>query len=102
MGPGEVWIDDVQLFDLAFNETELRALYKLITLAGVDLQNGQVGDCMRLLDGYWPRLLTECVPAPAAPPDLAARPDEPRPPPAPPQPVGWLDRIKGLLPDRLR
>ncbi|MGA2621526.1 MAG: family 10 glycosylhydrolase [Thermoguttaceae bacterium] len=102
MGPGEVWIDDVQLFDLAFSETEVRALCKLITLAGVDLQNGQVGDCLRLLEGYWPRLLTESVPAPAVPPALAARPEDNRPPPAPPQPVGWLDRIKGLLPDRLR
>ena len=33
MGAGEVWADDVQLFDLVFDESELRALYKLLTLA---------------------------------------------------------------------
>ena len=49
MGAGEVWADDVQLFDLAFNESELRALYKLLTLADLNLQNGQVGDCLKLL-----------------------------------------------------
>ena len=104
MGQGDVWADDVQLFDLAFNEMELRALYKLITMASVTLQNGQVGDCMKLLDGYWPRFLMQNVPlAPAA---LAVRPDESRPPaepsPAPPQQTGWLDRIKGMLPEQLR
>ena len=62
MGAGEVWADDVQLFDLAFNESELRALYKLLTLADLNLQNGQVGDCMKLLNGYWPRFLMQNVP----------------------------------------
>jgi hypothetical protein len=108
MGAGEVWIDDVQLFGLAFNETELRSLYKLITLASVDLQNGQIGDCMGLLDGYWPRFLMENVPmaSPAAAPALAGRPEDLQTPPAaspaPPQPTSWLDRVKGMLPDRLR
>ncbi len=79
MGQGEVWVDDVQLFDLAFNEPELRALYKLITLADVTLQNGQIGDCMKLLDGYWPRFLVEHVPLAVEPPagTIAAKPDEP-------------------------
>ena len=74
MGAGEVWADDVQLFDLAFNETELRALYKLLTLADLNLQNGQVGDCMKLLDGYWPRFLMQNVPLPPAVPALASKP----------------------------
>ena len=65
MGAGEVWADDVQLFDLAFNESELRALYKLLTLADLNLQNGQVGDCLKLLNGYWPRFLMQNVPLPA-------------------------------------
>ena len=74
MGAGEVWADDVQLFDLAFNESELRALYKLLTLADLNLQNGQVGDCLKLLDGYWPRFLMQNVPLPPAVPALAAKP----------------------------
>ena len=104
MGQGEVWVDDVQLFDLALSETELRALYKLITMASVTLQNGQVGDCMRLLEGYWPRFLLEHVPL--GPGDaVAARPPENRSaapnPPAPPPPSGWLDRVRNLFPERL-
>ncbi len=101
MGAGQVWADDVQLFDLAFNETELRALYKIITLADVNLRNGQVGDCMKLLDGYWPRFLMQNVPAAQAVPTVASKP---APPPAvpPPDSPGWLDRVKGILPDGLR
>ena len=40
-------------------------LSKLITLADVKLQNGQIGDCLHLLEGYWPRFLEENVPLPA-------------------------------------
>jgi hypothetical protein len=105
MGAGEVWADDVQLFDLAFNESELRALYKLLTLADLNLQNGQVGDCMKLLNGYWPRFLMQNVPLPPAVSSLASRPaaeqssDEK---PAAPQSPSWTDRLKELLPERLR
>ena len=108
MNQGDLWVDDVQLFDLAFNETELRALYKLITMASVTLQNGQVGDCMKLLEGYWPRFLMQNVPmTPLTPPaTVATRPEENRSAaehsPAPPQPSGWLDRMKNMLPERLR
>jgi hypothetical protein len=105
MGKGEVWVDDVQLFDLAFNERELRALYKLITLADVTLQNGQIGDCMKLLDGYWPRFLAEHVPLAAepAPAALAAKPAEPPAKDNSPAPqTGLMDRVKNMLPDKLR
>ena len=98
-GRGEVWADDVQLFDLAFNESELRALYKLLTLADLNLQNGQVGDCLKLLNGYWPRFLVQNVPLPPAVPALAAKPADPGRPsddkPAEPQPSSWTDRVKG-------
>ena len=60
----------MQLFDLAFNESELRALYKLLTLADLNLQNGQVGDCLKLLNGYWPRFLMQNVPLPPAGPGV--------------------------------
>ena len=62
MGPGEVWVDEVQCFDLLFRREELVELSKLITLAGVKLQNNEVADCLRLLEGYWPRFLTMYVP----------------------------------------
>jgi len=105
MGAGEVWADDVQLFDLAFNETELRALYKLLTLADLNLQNGQLGDCMKLLSGYWPRFLMQNVPLPPAAPALASKPDveqSAEEKPAAGQSASWTDRLKEYLPERLR
>ena len=101
-GAGRSLVDNVQLFDLAFNEPELRALYKLVTLADVNLQNGQIGDCMKLLDGYWPRFLVEHVPLAVEPPagTIAAKPDEP---PAVDNSAdaphtGLMDRMKNMLP----
>ena len=81
MGPGEVWVDDVQVFCLAFNRAEMVELSKIITLADVKLQNGQIGDCLHLLEGYWPRFLEENVPLPAGaePSETAAAKPQPQP-----------------------
>ena len=65
MGPGEVWVDDVQVYSLAFSRAEMVELSKLIALADVKLQQREIGDCLRLLEGYWPRFLAENVPLPA-------------------------------------
>ena len=107
MGAGEVWIDDVQLFDLAFSENERRELAKLLTFADYQLQNRQVGDCLRLLEGYWVRFLEGNVPLPQTSRPVAQKPAPPRPsdattPQETPQRTGWMDRVKNLLPDRLR
>ena len=103
MGPGEVWIDDVQVFGLAFSPPEMVELSKLIALANVRLQNGQVGDCLRLLEGYWPQFLEENValPSGAVPTETAAAnapPDEEKPP----ERSGWMSRMRDMLPDSLR
>ena len=102
MGPGEVWVDDVQVFCLAFSRAEMVELSKIITLADVKLQNGQIGDCLRLLEGYWPRFLEENVPLPPGAdfPKTAAKP--PPAPEQPPQRSGLLERVKDLLPESLR
>jgi hypothetical protein len=104
MGAGRVWADDVQLFDLAFNESELRALYKLLTLADFALQNGEAGESLKLLRGYWPRFLEENVPLPPPAPVLAAQPaaEPPESETTAPASTGWLDRVKGILPERWR
>ena len=99
MGAGEVWVDDVQLFDLAFGEIERRELAKLITVAEYQLQTRRFADCARLLDGYWPRFLEAFVPLEPAPP-VAQTPSEPET--APPPRTGVLDRLKGILPESLR
>lgn len=65
MGPGEVWIDDVQVFDLYFHEHEQDELLKIIALADFHLGKGNVGDCLKALEGYWPRFIDHHVAAPA-------------------------------------
>lgn len=62
MGAGEVWIDDVQVFDAWFYDNERDELLKNIALADVDLNEGRVSDCLKFLDGYWPRFLLTHVP----------------------------------------
>jgi hypothetical protein len=102
MGAGEVWIDDVQVSSLTFSGPEMFELSKLITLADVKLQRGQIGDCLHLLEGYWPRFLEENValPAGAVSETAAAKPlaEEEKPP----ERSGWLNRVKDLVPDSLR
>ena len=69
-GPGEVWIDDIELRE--FDDQEFREMKKMITVASYTLESRQLGDCLRLLEGYWPRFLVANVPLVADP--LAARP----------------------------
>jgi hypothetical protein len=119
MGPGVVWIDDVQMFNLVFSRPELVELSKIISLADVKLQNGQVGDCLQLLDGYWPQFLEEHVPLPAdvspplksqgvladqAPADQpgAGRADNAKQPAENSNRTGLFERMKNLLPEQLR
>jgi len=106
-GPGGVWVDEVELFDLAFSENERKELNKLITLANVTLEADRMGDCLRLLEGYWPRFLEEHVklppgggvPSGSGPPapqtiQLA------KPPRQPPPKTSLLDRVRSFLPSR--
>jgi hypothetical protein len=107
MGAGDVWIDDVQIYNLAFTRWELRELYKLLHSADALLEIGQIGDCLHQLEGYWPRFLEENVPlqpnaVPAATPaDTLAT--QPRPAEQkPPERSGFLNRIKNIVPESLR
>jgi hypothetical protein len=75
MGEGEVWIDDVQVFDLYFQQNELDELLKNAAMADLHLGNGQVAQCAHYLDGYWPRFLLRYAPPP---PRVATR-----------NPAGW-------------
>lgn len=107
-GAGEVWIDDVQVFHLAFNRKERIELSKLVALADIKLQNGQLGDCLHLLEGYWPRFLETHVALPAG--DVrgaettAARPSrrQARAAESNQDRSGLMDRFKGMLPRQLR
>ena len=96
---GEVWVDDVQAFDLSFSEKERLELSKLITLANVRLEAGQFADCARLLEGYWPQFLMANVPLSQTPGPLVQRPQSaPTSFPPPPKKPGVLDNLRGYLP----
>lgn len=104
LGPGEVWIDDVQLCELAFDRREHKELLRLFAPADTQLENGQIADCLRLLEGYWPQFLVEYVrPGELSPP---LRKDIPATAARPPQEAdrsnGIMDRLKSFVPHRLR
>jgi hypothetical protein len=62
VGAGEVWIDDVQLWHLQFEESERRQLAALLELPALQLKKGKLGDCQRELETYWPRFVAANVP----------------------------------------
>ncbi len=68
MGKGDIWLDDVQVFDRYFHDHEQDELLKIIALADLYLAKRKGADCQRVVEGYWPRFLTEYVPLPPAPP----------------------------------
>jgi hypothetical protein len=98
LGAGEVWIDSVQVFDLPFTPSERLELSKLISLASVKLEAGQLADCARLLEGYWPQYLVANVPLTHSPltPPVAERPGAA--PAEPPKKPRMLESVKEYLP----
>jgi hypothetical protein len=64
IGAGEVWIDQVQVYDLWIRREERNAL---VIAAGVAQKNldqfGNVSECLRFLEGFWPQLLLGDTPA---------------------------------------
>jgi hypothetical protein len=99
-GPGEVWIDDVKLYDLAFIDKERNELTKLIALADLKLKNKQLADCTQLLDGYWPHFLLAHVPLAQSPISVAERPNSrlrPAEPTAPAKKPGRVEQMRDYL-----
>jgi hypothetical protein len=62
VGAGDVWIDSVEVYDLAFTPEERAQLDKLLALVAFQSQAGRWAECARELDGYWPRFLLSVVP----------------------------------------
>lgn len=94
---GEVWIDDVELFDLEqLDNARLLTLVWLTThRAGAMLADRKYADCLQLLDGYWPRYLTSFVPRPSEP--VANHPRKRPAAAAAPAKTGVLDRMRNGL-----
>jgi hypothetical protein len=67
-GPGEAWIDNVQVSDVYFSPPELNDLKKNVYNAALQRADGRYGwelaECQQFLEGYWPRFLLEFVPSP--------------------------------------
>jgi hypothetical protein len=103
MGAGEIWIDNIQISDLAFADPERIELSKLVSLADYKRGAGQYLGCLQLLESHWPKFLIEHVPLPVGPGAIARRP--PRQAPAQVKPPaeeakkpGMFDRLKGMVP----
>lgn len=102
MGAGEVWIDDVQISGLAFSRDELIELSKLLTVASAKLDRGQLGDCIRILESYWPQFLQTYV---GTHPETLSHTGPLVPPPGSidtERSTNVLDRLKQFLPRPLR
>ena len=97
-------IDDVELFDRRFDDNELFELQKIVAAASFQLKNGNVGDCYRQLESYWPRFLVTHVDPSTTP--LARQATLPRRALLDPQPSqtesedspGLMERLKRMLP----
>jgi len=95
MGAGDVWIDDIQLFDMWIQREERNALLIATGLATKNLErHANVTYCRRFLEGYWPQFLMaftspspeRIASAPAArAATRSAEPASPRPAAAPPK-----------------
>jgi hypothetical protein len=58
---GTVQVDDVRIFDLAFDESQRVQLSKVLALADHHLASGDLGACVLDLDSHWPRFLDAFV-----------------------------------------
>lgn len=61
MGAGEVWIDDVRVYDHWLPKNERDELMIMRGLAARAMSTGQLAECQRILSGYWPQFLAEHV-----------------------------------------
>lgn len=86
MDIGDVWIDDVQVFDAYFQSHERNELWKEIAATEFNLESGNILECERFLDGYWPRFLLHHVPNPGPATRVAERTTVAAPVPAEPPP----------------
>jgi hypothetical protein len=109
-GPGEVWLDSVKLYDLLFplkfykfEAAENLQFVQLRHAVKYAYDEGRVADCVRQLERYWPRFLTEYTPLiqpvvnnaqPNANQALAPQQPNQAEQPAP----GFGERLKGIFP----
>lgn len=60
MGPGKVWIDEVQIYDRWLDEKDLKAMTQIFASVGPMMRQQENFDQVRrFLNGYWPLFLRE-------------------------------------------
>jgi hypothetical protein len=97
LGPGNVQIDEVRVYDLAFDESQRSEIAKAIARIDHRFKAGDIGEAIIELEGHWPAFLEAFVSdAAVATRQQAAEPQTavaPSPPEEPRQ--GMLDRFRG-------
>jgi hypothetical protein len=66
MSDGEVWIDDVRVYDLWLQEAEHGELKKSAATARFLADSGELNECRLFVEGYWPSFLRHNVGLPDA------------------------------------
>jgi len=98
LGPGAVELDDVRVFDLAFDEAQRVQLTKLLALLDHHLAEPDLGACLTEIDDPWARFLLTFVSEPAERVADDPSADGTRAAPArtarQPAPTGILDRFR--------
>jgi hypothetical protein len=105
IAPGEVWLDEIQTYPLLFplsfyswQQLEQLQLVKLYEAAKDFHEKGKISDCVRLLEGYWPRFLAAYTPPlriakqhehPTDPSQAAPQPQQ-QPVPSPSEKWKWF------------
>ncbi len=100
LGPGQVWIDDVQV--RSFSNAELVELSKINSMARLHLDKGRYASCARLLSGYWPQFLVSNVPLTSSTPVARRTKPQEADPAEPVKSSSLFDTMKGYLPTVFR
>jgi hypothetical protein len=99
LGPGRVQIDDVRVFDLAFDDSQRARITTAVSLLEHQATHGDLGGCLVGLEGFWPMFLDAFVSdAAVAAVQVVTAPPAAAPPaaaePADRQAGGMFDRLK--------
>jgi len=100
LGPGRVQVDDVRVFDLAFDDSQRARITTAVSLLEHQQASGDFGGCLVGLEGYWPMFLEAFV-SDAAVAALQVAP-EPSPAEAHPAAPKSADRQAGGVFDRFK
>jgi len=106
MGPGEVWIDDVQVYDMYFLLKERQELMLRVAVHESSVAQARWMGCYQFLDSYWPQILFNYLDPPPArvarEPTIAAPPQAPVHPESSDQPDrSLMDRFRPRWPRNL-